>query len=130
MNKKVIEKFKVESQKSKKLDEVWVVKEPGEELDIKYKIVVEDGGELELKGKVVIKETAINSKAFLEMRVLQLGEKSRVVVVPDLEINTNEVRASHAVSVARVDEEQVFYMMSRGLSREEAVELLVKSFLN
>ena len=126
---KISQKFKVESLKSKKLDKIWVVKKPGEELDIKYKIVVEDGGELELKGKVIIEETVINAKAFLEMRVLQLGQNSKVVVVPDLEIKTNEVKASHAVSVARVDEEQVFYLMSRGLNRKQAETEIVKGFL-
>lgn len=127
---KITKKFKISNSKFKKINEVWVLKDPGEELEIKYKIVVEEGGELELRGRVVIEKTAIDARASLEMRVLQLGEKSKVVVVPDLEIKTDEIKASHAVSVARVDEEQVFYMMSRGLSRDEAVELLVEAFLS
>ena len=51
------------------------------------------------------------------------------VVVPELEIMTNGVRAFHSASVGKIDEEQWYYLCSRGLSRAEAKKMIVKAFL-
>ncbi|MCL5069039.1 MAG: SufD family Fe-S cluster assembly protein, partial [Thaumarchaeota archaeon] len=49
--------------------------------------------------------------------------------IPDLEILTNEVKATHSASVSQIDEEQIFYMMTRGLSENEAKKFIVLGFL-
>jgi len=48
---------------------------------------------------------------------------------PELEIRNNEVKASHAASVGRIDEEQLYYLCSRGMERKEARRLIIDGFL-
>jgi len=49
---------------------------------------------------------------------------------PKLEIMANEVKASHAATVGRVDEEEMFYLLARGICRENAEKMIVEGFLN
>ena len=66
---------------------------------------------------------------FLTEKVLLLSDRARATAVPSLEIKAHEVRASHAATVAKLDEEQIYYLMSRGLSRQQSEELMVQGFL-
>lgn len=94
------------------------------------KAVVMPGGKLNLKGVIKIDRGAELVEAFLRQSVLLIGENSMATAIPELEIESNEVKASHAAAIGRVDEEQLFYLMSRGVSRDEAVKLIIKAFLN
>ncbi|MEM2993786.1 MAG: SufD family Fe-S cluster assembly protein, partial [Candidatus Nitrosocaldus sp.] len=58
-----------------------------------------------------------------------LNKGARADSIPALEIETNEVKATHSASIAQMDEEQIFYMMSRGMSREEAKRAIVFGFI-
>ncbi|GCF95102.1 Fe-S cluster assembly protein SufD [Enterococcus florum] len=64
-----------------------------------------------------------------ESRVLMLSTKSRGDANPILLIEENEVTAGHAASVGRIDPEELFYLMSRGISKEEAERLVIRGFL-
>ncbi|MEO1771220.1 Fe-S cluster assembly protein SufD [Candidatus Enterococcus ferrettii] len=64
-----------------------------------------------------------------ESRVLMLSTKSRGDANPILLIEENEVTAGHAASVGRVDPEELFYLMSRGLAKDEAERLVIRGFL-
>ena len=59
-----------------------------------------------------------------------LSKKARADAIPGLEIETNEVRATHSASVSQIDEEQVFYLESRGLTQSEARKLIILGFLH
>ncbi|OFL47845.1 Fe-S cluster assembly protein SufD [Nosocomiicoccus sp. HMSC067E10] len=76
-----------------------------------------------------IKKGATNSNAQQESRVLMLDGKARGDANPILLIDEDEVEAGHAASAGRVDELQLFYLMSRGLKREEAERLVIHGFL-
>ena len=93
------------------------------------KAVVMPGGNLTLKGIIKIKKTAKESQAFLKHSVLLIGDDSRAVSIPELEIENNDVQASHASSIGPVDPDQLFYLMSRGFSHDSALDLIIKSFL-
>jgi Fe-S cluster assembly protein SufD len=58
-----------------------------------------------------------------------LSDGAHADAIPGLEIEANDVRCTHAATIARLDAEQVFYLMSRGLTRGEAERLLVGGFL-
>lgn len=91
--------------------------------------VVEKGGYLEFKGKIKIKKLAQQTDAFLKQEILLLGLGAVGVAVPELEIEANEVKASHAASVSYLDAEQLFYLQSRGVRLTLAKKLLVAAFL-
>ena len=71
-----------------------------------------------------IKDTIINQNN----RILNLNEKSHTIC-PNLLIEENEVDASHSAHIGSFDEDALFYMMSRGLSKKEAIYLLLEGFL-
>jgi Fe-S cluster assembly protein SufD len=97
--------------------------------EVSIKAVVLGDGFLRAKGIIRISRGARLCEGFLRQKVLLVGKNSRAEAIPELEIQCDEVKASHAASVGRIDEEQLFYLMSRGLSRSQAVKLIVKAFL-
>ncbi|MCA9369371.1 SufD family Fe-S cluster assembly protein, partial [Candidatus Woesebacteria bacterium] len=62
-------------------------------------------------------------------RVLLLSDTATAETVPDLEILTDDVKCSHAASVSRIPEEQIFYLQSRGIERSTAEDMIVEGFL-
>lgn len=87
------------------------------------------GSVVKVYGMIKIRKEAQQTDDFLELRVLTLDKTSRAVAEPMLEIEANDVKASHAASVGQVDKEQILYLMSRGLSQEDAKSEIVAGWL-
>ncbi|HYG58402.1 MAG TPA: Fe-S cluster assembly protein SufD, partial [Symbiobacteriaceae bacterium] len=82
-------------------------------------------------GNGQIKYGSKNSATYQKQQALVLSEKARADAIPALIIDENEVAgAGHAATVGKLDEEQLFYLMARGLSRQQAVHMLVMAFLS
>jgi len=82
-------------------------------------------------GNGQIEHGAKNAATYQRQQALVLSEKARADSIPALIINETEVeRAGHASTVGKLDEEQLFYLMARGLTREQAVNMLVMAFLS
>lgn len=93
------------------------------------KSVARNGGEVNFRGWVRMNKNADHSKCKVECDTLILDEKSRSDTVP-LNILQNETsQIEHEATVSNVDEEQLFYLMSRGLTEEQATEMIVMGFL-
>jgi Fe-S cluster assembly protein SufD len=71
---------------------------------------------------------AQKTNAFQSNRNLLLSPKARADSLPQLEIEANDLRCTHGATVSQVDENQVFYLMSRGIPRDDAVRLIVEGF--
>lgn len=91
--------------------------------------VMKDSASSVFNGIGYIKHGATNADAQQESRVLMLSPKARGDANPILLIDEDEVVAGHAASAGQVDEIQLFYLMSRGLSRQEAERLVIHGFL-
>jgi Fe-S cluster assembly protein SufD len=92
--------------------------------------VLRDSSSAYVRGMVKILPGAKGSKAGFEARALMLSRQAKAECIPDLEIAENDVLgATHAASVGPVDEEQLFYLMARGLTRADAQELLTEAFV-
>lgn len=92
--------------------------------------VVKDTARVIFKGLIRIEKPAKNSNAYLAEHGMLLSREARSDAIPSLEIETNEVKATHSASVSQVDPEQIFYLTSRGLSDEEAKKALVVGFFD
>ena len=90
--------------------------------------VVKDKARAVFKGMIRITKDAKNSRAYLAEHGMILGKEARADAIPGLEIETNEVKATHSASVAQINDEQIFYLMSRGLSEDEAKKLIIVGF--
>jgi Fe-S cluster assembly scaffold protein SufB len=75
-----------------------------------------------------IEKTAKNSRAYLAEHGMILGKDARADAIPGLEIETNDVKATHSASVAQINDEELFYIMSRGLTEDEAKKLIIVGF--
>lgn len=97
--------------------------------DLLFKGAVQDRSASVYTGLIKIREHARGTNAFQTNRNLKLSDDAWAESVPNLEIENNEVRCSHASTVSPVDEEQRFYLESRGVPTEEAERLIVAGFL-
>ena len=80
------------------------------------------------KGMIKIVKGAKNSRSYLAHHAMILDRTAKSDGIPGLEIDNNEVKATHSASVAQIDEEQLFYLMARGLSYDEARKMVVLGF--
>jgi len=81
-----------------------------------------------LRGVVHLRPVAQQTSAYQSTHSLLLSEKARADALPILEIEADDVRCKHGSTTGMVDDEQVFYLMSRGLSRQEAQRMIVQGF--
>lgn len=119
------------AEKSDKKEIIVIIhhKAPHTQARTTIKGVGKDSSHLRIVGRIIIDKDCGDTQSFLTERVLLLSETAHAETVPDLEIKTDDVQCSHAASVTFLPEEQVFYLMARGLSRESAEEMLVEGFL-
>ena len=71
---------------------------------------------------------AIKSSGHQKLYGLLLDEHSRILSEPILEINNNDVSCSHAASISQINDEAQFYMQSRGLSKQEVIDMFIDGF--
>ena len=75
-----------------------------------------------------VENEAQQTNAYQENRNLMLSPKAHADSIPGLEILANDVRCTHGSTTGQVDREQLFYLMARGLSRQEAERIIVRGF--
>jgi Fe-S cluster assembly protein SufD len=101
---------------------------PNTTSDFAFKGALRDEATAVWRGMIRVEEDAQRTNAYQENRNLMLSPTTHAVPIPGLEILANDVRCTHGATVGQVDREQLFYLMSRGLSRGEAERLIVRGF--
>ena len=96
---------------------------------ITSKSISKNGGETSYRGELKIAKRAKNSRAKVVCDALLLDEKSTSNTYPVMAVNNNLTKVEHEATVSKVGEEQLFYLMSRGLSESEASSLIVNGFI-
>ncbi len=97
--------------------------------EIESKGILADSSQARFDGNIHIQQTAKRSKGCLNEHTLLLSPQAKMNAVPGLRIDTNDVKATHAASMTRVDDEQLFYAESRGIEEREAIRLIAEGFL-
>ncbi len=103
---------------------------PAATSNVLYKGVVKDKAHTIYQGLIRVFKHAQKTDAYQSNKNLSLNDGARADSIPSLEIETNDVRCTHGATVGKVSDEEIFYLMSRGLSRLEAKKLLVAGFLD
>jgi Fe-S cluster assembly protein SufD len=98
--------------------------------DIFLKGAVADRAQAVWTGLMRIEKPAVGTSAFETNRNLVLSDGAKVHSVPNLEILTDDLQCGHGSSSGPLDEDQLYYLMSRGLPRDKAERLLVRGFFN
>lgn len=88
-----------------------------------------NGGRTSYRGMVQISESAKNAKSKVECDALILDDKSASDTFPVMRINESSATVEHEATVSKVGQERLFYLMSRGLTEDEAMSLIVNGFI-
>jgi Fe-S cluster assembly protein SufD len=95
-----------------------------------FKTALRDQARSIYTGLLRMHKTAVQADASQTNRNLLLSKQAKADSIPKLEIEVNDVKCSHAAASSPVEEEPIFYLMSRGLSRAEAVRMVVEGFFD
>ena len=93
------------------------------------KSISKNGGRSSYRGLVKIGKNAENSKSNVICDALLLDKDSQSDTYPYIEINNDQVNIEHEATVSKIGEEQLFYLMSRGISEQEASAMIVNGFI-
>ena len=93
------------------------------------KSIAADGGNASYRGTVHIDKNAINSKSIIKCDTIILDDKSKSDTIPKNIVENNSSYLEHEATVSKLDEDKLFYLMSRGLDEEKAQELLIMGFI-
>ena len=96
----------------------------------KVKSVLDSNGKGIYQGKIYVKDIAQKTNAYQLSKALLLGEEAEFNSKPELEIYADDVKCSHGSTSGSIDEDSIHYLMTRGLSRKNSIQLLVNGFLN
>jgi len=101
---------------------------PNTESDFAFKGALREQASAVWRGMIRVEEQAQKTNAYQENRNLLLSDTAHADSIPGLEIMANDVRCTHGATLGRVNREELFYLMARGLSRAEAERLIVRGF--
>jgi len=124
-----IEIFAINDEKKLKIDTTLLHIGKNTSGNILVKGTVKDTSIAKIDGMIKIEKHASGANSFLDEHVMLLNPGARADTNPQLEIENNDVSSRHAASVSQIDENKIFYMMARGLKREDARKLIVEGFL-
>jgi len=96
---------------------------------ITSKSISRDGGNATYRGQVVVDPKAEGARVKVECDALLFDDGSKSHTIPHMDIKNQNVTIEHEATVSRVSEEQLFYLMSRGLSEEQALAMVVMGFI-
>jgi Fe-S cluster assembly protein SufD len=103
---------------------------PSTTSDLLYKEVLRDKARVTWRGMIKVEKAAQKTDGYQRSDALLLSSTARCDSIPGLEIEADDVRCTHGATAGRVDEEQIFYCMCRGLSRFEAMHMIVEGFFH
>ena len=101
---------------------------PSTTSDFAFKGVLRQEASVVWRGMIRVEEGAQKTNAYQENRNLILSPDAHADSIPGLEILANDVRCTHGATIGNVDPEQMYYLMARGLPRNEAQRLIVEGF--
>ncbi|MBI2546177.1 Fe-S cluster assembly protein SufD [Candidatus Woesearchaeota archaeon] len=98
--------------------------------DMLAKGVLGDNAKSIYRGTIKIEQQAARSNGYQKEDTLLMSDKAEVDSIPKLEIDTNDVKCSHGAAVGQIDEDKLFYMMSRGIPEREAKKKIIEGFFD
>ncbi len=93
------------------------------------KSISKDGGITSYRGLLSVKKGATHAKAKVECDALMIDDKSQSNTFPYIDVKEPTTNLAHEATVGKISEEQIFYLMSRGLNEEQAAQMIVSGFI-
>ncbi|MBQ4226054.1 MAG: SufD family Fe-S cluster assembly protein, partial [Oscillospiraceae bacterium] len=95
---------------------------------VNTKSISKSGGISTFRNAVIVNSNAVGAKSSVSCESLMLDSESRSDTIPAIVVNTNDADIGHEAKIGRISDEAVFYLMSRGISEEEAKAMIVRGF--
>lgn len=95
-----------------------------------FKNVMRDNAQITHRGTIAITPKGTHTESSQHMHTLLLSNGARAIAVPNIEVETHRVQCGHGSAIGRLDEEHVWMLQSRGLSRAQAEQCLINGFLD
>ena len=118
------------NQEEKSLEAYITHAAPRTKSNVNVRAVLRRKAKFDFRGNVKIEKGAKGADAYLRSDILLFDDAKMGDDTPALEILEPDVKAGHAATIGKVDENMLFYLMSRGLSRKQAERLLVEGFID
>ncbi len=97
--------------------------------NINARSIAKDGGHAFYRGLLKVNENAHRSKSTVSCESLMLDNESKSDTLPKMDLKTDDIDIGHEAKVGRISEESIYYLMSRGISEEEAKAMIVRGFV-
>lgn len=95
-----------------------------------YKGILDGSARAIFRGKIHVHQIAQNTDAFQQNSNVLLSDDARIDTKPQLEIYADEVKCSHGATIGQIDDDALFYLQTRGISRQTAHRMLLEAFAN
>ncbi|NTV29963.1 MAG: Fe-S cluster assembly protein SufD, partial [Candidatus Omnitrophica bacterium] len=95
-----------------------------------YKTVIDGEAHSVFNGRILVRRDAQKTNSYQLNKNLLLGREARVDAKPQLEIFADDVKCSHGATIGQLDEDQLFYLGTRGIGRQESVRMLIRGFID
>jgi len=96
--------------------------------DEQYQIIADESGRGIFKGRILVAQDAQKIQAFQNSRNLLLSDSAEIDTKPELEIYADDVKCSHGATIGRLDDDALYYLQSRGISKQNARKLMIAGF--
>ena len=93
------------------------------------KSISKDGGITSYRGLLSVKKSAKNARSSVNCDALMMDNLSKSNTYPYMDIKNSKVDIAHEATVGRINQDQIFYLMSRGLNEEQATQMIVSGFI-
>lgn len=103
---------------------------PGITSNILIKAILFDNSKFDVFANLIIQKGAKQVDSYLKIDVLLMSEKASASAIPSLEITEDEVKGGHGATIGPVDQDQLFYLQSKGISKENAENILAQGFIS
>lgn len=121
--------FKIGKDKTLNLTTITTHTAPHTTCMTKIKYVLESRAKTKYVGKILIQKSAQQTSSFLQTDALVVGENTSNISEPILQIEANDVKASHASTTGKINDEHLYYLRSRALDTNTSENLIVQGFL-
>ncbi|MCH9852289.1 MAG: SufD family Fe-S cluster assembly protein [Alphaproteobacteria bacterium] len=95
-----------------------------------FRAILDDESVHNFQGKIIVKQEAQQTEGYQMSRAMLLSDHARANHKPELEIYADEVKCSHGSTIGAPDNDQLFYLQTRGFSRQQALKFLCRAFLS
>jgi Fe-S cluster assembly protein SufD len=104
--------------------------EPNTRSDQLYKCILEDESHSVFNGRILVDPKAQLTNSYQLNKNLLLSRECRVDTKPQLEIGADDVKCTHGATIGQLNEDEIFYLETRGIKRDEARRMIIKGFID